>query len=88
MMGGGGMMNGFGFGGMGLFGGLIGLIFNLAIIVGIVILIVWAVKRFTSGTANWNQPSGNQAPRELLQARYARGEITRDQYQQILQDLS
>ena len=36
MMGGGGMMNGFGVGGMGLIGGLIGLIFNLAIIVGIV----------------------------------------------------
>ena len=84
MMGGGGMMNGFGFGGMGLFGGFIGLIFNLAIIVGIVILIVWAVKRFTSG----NFSSGGQTPREIVQARYARGEITRDQYQQILQDLS
>jgi putative membrane protein len=88
MMGGGGMMNGFGFGGMGLFGGLIGLIFNLAIIIGIVILVVWAVKRFTGGAANGNQTSGNQSPREILQARYARGEITRDQYQQILQDLS
>jgi len=79
---GGGMMNGFG--GMGLFGGWIGLIFNLAIIVGIVILIVWAIKRFTNGSVS----SGTQAPREILQARYARGEITRDQYQQILQDLS
>ena len=84
MMGGGGMMNGFGFGGM----GLIGLIFNLAIVIGIVILIVWAVKRFTSGTTNLNQTSGGQTPREILQVRYARGEITRDQYQQILQDLS
>jgi putative membrane protein len=88
MMGGGGMMNGFGFGGMGLFGGLIGLIFNLAIAIGVVILIVWAVKRFTSGTTNWNQLSGSQSPREILQARYARGEITRDQYQEILQDLT
>lgn len=84
MMGGGGMMNGFGFGGM----GLIGLIFNLAIVIGIVILIVWAVRRFTSGATNWNQPSGNQSPREILQARYARGEITRDQYQQMLNDLA
>ena len=86
MMGGGGMMNGFG--GFSLLGGLIGLIFNLAIIVGIVILIVWAVKRFTGGSANLNQPSGGQSPREILQARYARGEITRDQYQQMLSDLS
>ena len=81
---GGGMMGMHGFGGMGLFGGWIGLIFNLAIIVGIVILIVWAVKRFTSG----NVLPGAQSPREIVQARYARGEITRDQYQQILQDLS
>ena len=85
---GGGMMNGFGFGGMGFVGGLIALIFNLAIIVGIVILVVWAVKRFTGGLVNGNQSSGNQTPREILQARYARGEINRDQYQQILQDLS
>ena len=81
MMGGGGMM---GFGGF----GLIGLLFNLVIIIGIVVLIIWAVKRFTSGTTNWNQTSGNQSPREILQARYARGEITREQYQQMLNDLS
>lgn len=79
-----GMMHGFGFGGMGLFGGWIGLIFNLAIIIGIVILVVWAIKRFTGGSVS----SGGQRPREILQARYARGEITRDQYQQILQDLT
>ena len=78
------MMGMHGFGGMGLFGGWIGLIFNLAIIVGIVILIVWAIKRFTTGGIT----SGGHTPREIVQARYARGEITRDQYQQILQDLS
>jgi putative membrane protein len=78
---GGGMM---GYGGF----GLIGLLFNLLILVGIVVLIVWAVKRFTGGISNGNQPSANVSPREILQARYARGEITRDQYQQMLQDLS
>lgn len=76
-----------GYGMMGGFG-LIGLIINIAIIVGIVILVVWAVKRFTGGTSNLNQPSVGQSPREILQARYARGEITRDQYQQMLSDLS
>ena len=83
---GGGMMHGFGFGGMGLFGGWIGLLFNLAVIIGIVILIVWAIKRFT----NSNVSSGRaaQTSREILQTRYARGEITREQYQQILSDLS
>ena len=76
-----------GFGMMGGFG-LIGLIVNVAIIVGIVILVVWAVKRFSTGSTNWGQSAGNQSPREILQARYARGEITREQYQQMLNDLS
>ncbi len=80
MMGGGGMM---GFGGF----SLIGMLFNLAILVGFVILIIWAVRRFTSGTPNLNQHSGEQSPREILQVRYARGEITREQYQQRLSDL-
>ena len=59
MMGGGGMM---GFGGMGLLGGIIGLILNLAILIGIVVLIVWAVKRFTVG----NSASVGQSPREIF----------------------
>ncbi len=84
MMGGGGMMNGFG--GFGLFGGLIGLIFNLGILVGFVWLIVWAVKQFTK-TGHSNETSNSQSPREVLQTRYARGEINREQYQQMLQDL-
>jgi putative membrane protein len=71
---GGGMMYGFGW---------IGLLLNIAVIVGIVILVVWAVKRFTSGSSS----NTIQTPREILQTRYARGEITRDQYQQMLSDL-
>ena len=84
MMGGGGMMNGFG--GFGLLGGLIGLIFNLGILVGFVWLIVWAVRQFTQ-TGHGNGSMHDQSPREVLQTRYARGEINREQYQQMLQDL-
>ncbi len=73
-----------GFGMMGAFG-LIGLLFNALIIVGVVVLVVWAVKRFSTAGGNG---SNGQTPRELLQARYARGEITREQYQQMLSDLS
>jgi len=75
-----------GFGMMGAFG-LISVIFSMAIIAGIVVLIVWAVKRFTDGSANPKQASDGRSPREILQSRYARGEITRDQYQQMLQDV-
>ncbi len=73
--------------GFGMMGGLglIGLLFNVVIIVGVVVLIVWAVKRFS---APGSSPSGSQSARDILQARYARGEITREQYQQMLSDLS
>lgn len=73
-----GMMGGYGF-------GLIGLIFNIALIVGIVWLVVWAVRRFTSGAPGESSPGAT--PRDIVQVRYARGEITRDQYQEMLKDL-
>ncbi len=71
-----------GYGMMGF--GLIGLLFNALIIVGIVVLVVWAVRRFS---APGNHLTSGQTPRETVQARYARGEITREQYQQMLDDL-
>ena len=71
-----------GYGMMGF--GLVGLLFNLLIVVGVVVLIVWAVRRFSAGS---HDVSHTQTPREILQARYARGEITREQYQQMLSDL-
>lgn len=71
--------------------GWIGLIFNILIIALFVWLIVWAVRRFSSGSgANslFNQQSVEQSPREILKIRYARGEITREQYQEMLSDLN
>jgi len=87
----GGMMGGAGFG-SGF--GLIGLLLNLVIIVGIVVLVVWAVRQFSSkgqgsrllGQQN-NHPT-EVTPREIIEKRYARGEITREQYQEMLSDLS
>ncbi len=93
------MMNGFGpagwcdFGSMGGFGGLgwigmiLNLVFTLGLIVGIVWLVVWAVRRFTTA-ARPGQVENTISARDLLQIRYARGEISRDQYQQMLADLS
>ena len=89
------MMHGFGFGGFGSFG-LIGMILNLIItlglIVGMVLLVVWAVRRISPGGSGpgstWQQSQAPSSPREVLQVRYARGEITREQYFQMLDDLS
>ena len=72
--------------------GWIGLIINILVVVAIIWLVVWLVRRLSSngsGTnAFFNQPGAGQSPREILQARYARGEITREQYQEILVDLN
>jgi len=76
-----------GFGGLGLIGGLLGLIVNIGVIVGIIVLVVWAVRKVSSNGVNLNQGASTQSPREILQTRYARGEITREQYQQMLNDI-
>ncbi len=84
----GGMMGGTGFG----FGyGLIGLLFSVAIIVGVVLLVVWTVRQFSSNGQNSSAPRQSDAqpsPREIVEKRYAHGELTREQYQEMLSDLS
>ena len=47
------MMDG-GFGSMGLFGGWLGMIVYPAIIIGIIILIVWAIQSAAGGGGNRN----------------------------------
>ncbi len=83
------MMGNFGsFGTMGWIGMIIGLVIMVAVIIGVILLVVWAVRRVNGNPNN----SGIQAPasitaREIAQARYAKGEINRDEYQRILSDL-
>lgn len=89
------MMHGFGFGGFGTFG-WIGMILNLVItigvIIGIVVLVMWLVRRFSAESHGRYQSQysvGTQpSPREIVQVRYARGEISREEYQQLLKDIS
>ena len=91
----GGGIHGFGFGGFGNFGWpgmILGLIINIGLIVGVVMLVVWLVKRVSTSSQGTQAPYGpvgeSLGPREIVQARYARGEITREQYLEILADLS
>ncbi len=87
---GGGMMTGFG--SYGLFGPWIGLLFNLALMAGLVVLIVWAVRRFSApaGSTAAGDFHASQAPsaREILDQRYARGELNRDEYREKIADIS
>jgi uncharacterized membrane protein len=50
-------------------------------------LVFWGLRRATGNGSSINPAALSQSPRELLQARYVRGEIDRDQYLSMLNDL-
>ncbi len=83
------MIRGFGFlGPFSWIGLAINAIIVIALIVALVLLIIWALRGMRRGpapTGMSNPPA--TSPRDVAQMRYARGEITREQYQQILADL-
>jgi len=89
-----GMLGSYGncFGTYGWAGGLIGLLLNIGILAGIVLLIVWAARQFTrSGTSAGDSSSSSPQPRsarEVLDLRYAKGELTREEYLAMVEDLS
>jgi len=79
------MMGGFGFGGM-LFGGLLMLAFWVLIIGGAVWLVVTLARGTTTSSTN---TALAQTPLDTLRvrARYARGEITKEQFDEMKRDL-
>src|SRR5665648_147144 len=85
----GSMMGGFGgssgsFGGFGLIGMFIGLIFWILIIVGIVLLIKWLLDQNKLG--GQSSMTGESAM-EILKKRYAKGEISKEEFEQMKRDL-
>jgi putative membrane protein len=76
-----GMMGGFGFG-----GGILMLVFWALVIGGIVLLVLRLLERNPSTTGPSRQDSGDRAL-DLLRERYARGEITKEQFDQMRKDL-
>jgi putative membrane protein len=70
------------FGVWGWIGLILNLIYWIGLIAGIIFLVLWAIRRRGALIAN-RQP----AAKESLQAQYARGEITREQYEIKKQEL-
>lgn len=82
------MMTGFGMG-----FGLIGLLFMVLFWGGLILLAVLVVRAlFPSGSrdSSKDMPSGKStsSPKEILDQRYARGELTREQYETMKEDLA
>jgi len=69
--------------GMGWWMGL-GWLWILILWAGIIALIVWVVKKLTEK----GQTNSKRDPLDIAKERYAKGEITREEFEQIKKDLS
>jgi putative membrane protein len=94
---GGGMMDGFaGFGdamgNLGLLSSPFGLVFSLGLLAVLALAGIWLWNELGSqtGTGLTAQPQETRSPSalEVLKTRYARGELTRKEFQAILRDLN
>ena len=65
-------------GGMGIWM-LINMIFWILVIIGIVFLVIWVVRRVGGAERGKNEESAL----DILKKRYARGEITKEEYEFI-----
>jgi putative membrane protein len=72
-----------GFGGFGSTGMIFGFIFFVAIVIGVIFLIVWLVRR--AGCSATDKTSTKSI--EVLKERYAKGELTKEQYENMKKDL-
>jgi putative membrane protein len=84
------MMGGYGFGGFGWIGMLFGGLMMLVVVGGLLVLGFVAVRTLAQPGSGQQAPSsgGRSQALEVLQGRYARGEITKEQYETMRRDLS
>jgi putative membrane protein len=59
------------------------LVFWALVIVGLVLLVRWAIESGRGGGA----PTSGESALDILQKRYARGEVSREDYEQMRRDL-
>ncbi len=76
-----GMMGGYGYG-----YGLIHMIFWIVILIAIVVAIIWLVRSLAGG-AGHGPHTRRSTGLDVLEERYARGEIKRDEYLQKKKDI-
>lgn len=79
----------YGYGGYGMMGGwgfLIGAVFWLIVLAGLVLLAVWAVRTMSHSGGGAGKPPVDDAC-NIARTRYAKGEITKEQYEEICRTL-
>ena len=70
--------------GFGIFGMVFMLVFWVLIIAGIVLVVRWLVEQGRPGSAS---VSGGESALDILKKRYARGEIGKEEFERMKQDL-
>jgi len=71
--------------GIGLFG-ILSSVFGLLLAIGIIALIIWLIVRLSKGSGTGS--TSQHQPLDIARGRYARGEISREEFEQIKEDLS
>jgi putative membrane protein len=62
---------------------IFGMIFWIVLIAGIVLLVIWAIQRSVGGDSN--RPA--ESALEILKKRYARGEISKEEFEEKKRDI-
>lgn len=75
-----GMMSG------GIMGGF-GMIFWVLIIIGVVFLAIYGFRRTSAEDRDGGQPRHGGSALDILKSRYASGEISREEYEQMKRDI-
>ena len=74
-----------GFGSFGFIWMIFIFLFVLAIIAGVIILIIWAIRRAGSNQEPQYKLAANAI--EILKERYAKGEITKEEFENMKKDV-
>lgn len=77
-------MMGHWYGSFGWIGLIINLVLTIGLIIGIVFFIIWIIKEINKNNISQKR---NSSAQEIVKERYAKGEITREEFQEILSNL-
>ena len=67
---------------------ILGFVIMIALITGFVILVILAIRQMSGNGNHIQYPVSKElTAKDIAKARYAKGEISREEYQQLLSDI-